>query len=536
MKTMKLTLAAMTILMATVMTGIAQTKGSGNVTTQDRQVAAFDAIEVGCAIHLMVSQGDIQSVKVETDDNLQERLVTKVANGTLELSCENMKSPTKMNVYVTAAKLAKIEASGASVVKSETTLKSDVFDLTSSDAAKVNLNLETGIFNTEISGASENVINLIGETINSEISGAGNLTLTGTAGTHNTEVSGAGILKALEFITDNTDAEVSGVGNAKIMARKELKADLSGAGTITYFDKNTLKKIAHTGEYQLNFEGMENVKSVIIEEKDDKNAEHNLDINTDDENVSVILDDKKIVVITDDSVRVRVGDRDIEFDDDGVKMKKGHKKPKFDGHWQGFELGVNGLLKVDNTLDMPDGYKNMELNYRKSTGVNINLLEQNFNLCRQHLGLVTGLGLSWNNYRFDDNVVLSTVNDNLKAEKDATKDYEKSKLVVSYLTVPLMLEYQTNSKAKANSFHIGGGVVGGLRIGSHTKVVYNDGGRQKDKERDDFYLAPFKVDAIAKIGWGKINLFGTYALTELFRENKGPQVYPFAIGICLTDL
>jgi len=535
MKTLKLTLAGIALLALSFSNGMAQTKGSGNVTIEERQVASFDAIKVGCAINVMVSQGDKQSVKVETDDNLQNRIVTKVTNGTLDLSCDNMKNPSKMNVYVIATKLTKLDASAASTVKSETPIKSDVFGLHSSGAVKVTLDIETGILNTEVDGAAQNNIHVTAETINSEVSGAGNLTLTGTANTHNAKVSGAGNLKALEFITDNTEAKVSGAGNAKLMARKQLKADLSGAGSITYFDKNTVKKITQSGEYQLNFEGMENVKSVIIEESDDKDAEHNLDIDTADDNVSVLLDDKKIVVITDDSVRVHLGDRDIEIDDDGIKMRKGHKKPKFDGHWSGFEIGVNGLLNTKNELDMPAGYENMELNYRKSTGVNVNLLEQNFNLCCQHFGLVTGLGFSWNNYRFDDNVVLSVTNDNLKAEKDATKDYEKSKLVVSYLTVPMMLEYQTNGKSKVNSFHIGGGVVGGLRIGSHTKVVYSDGGRQKDKERDDFNLAPFKVDAIAKIGWGKINLYGTYALTELFRENKGPQMYPFSIGICLTD-
>jgi len=435
---------------------------------------------------------------------------------------------------VTVVKLSKIDASGAAKVTGESPLKSEVFGLYTSGAAKTNLNIETGIFNNETSGAANTTLTLKAETANTEISGAGNMILKGMAEQHNTEVSGAGNLKALEFITDNTNAEVSGAGNAKIMARKQLKADLSGAGNITYFDKDNVKKIAKSGEYQISFDGMENVKSVVIEEDDanDEGDESSWDVSDNEDTVTVVLNDKRIVVITDDSVKVNIGQRDYVISDDGVKMKKHNKKPKFNGHWAGFELGINGLLNKDMALDYPAGYAFMDLNYAKSTVVNINFFEQNVNLLNNRLGLVTGMGVTWNNYRFAKNVVLTDAGKfDGYFDTDLTKSYEKSKLVVTYLKVPLMLEYQTNSKMKANSFHVSGGVVGGLRIGSHSKVII-DGNKSKDKS--DFYINPFKVDAIAKIGWGVINLYGTYSLTELFRNNKGPEVYPFEIGITLA--
>ena len=84
---------------------------------------------------------------------------------------------------------------------------------------------------------------------------------------------------------------------------------------------------------------------------------------------------------------------------------------------------------------------------------------------------------------------------------------------------------------KSNSFHVSGGVVGGVRIASHTKIICNGA---KSKSKGDFYINPFKVDAIAKIGWGVINLYGTYSLTEMFRHDKGPVVYPFEVGITLA--
>jgi hypothetical protein len=538
MKTLKLTLAGMMLLTLAFTSVKAQTRGNGNVTTQERQIPDFNAINVSCAIHLYISQGDRQMVKVETDENLQGKILTKVNNGTLQLSCDNIKDATKMDIYVTAVTLSKIDASGASKVTGATLLKSDAFELYTSGATKTTLDIETGSFKNETSGAASNTISLVTKTANTEVSGAGTLTLKGTAGEHKTEVSGAGNLKALEFATNNTDAEVSGAGNAKVMARKILKADLSGVGSLTYFDKDNIKKITKQGQYQFTFDGMDHVKSVIIEDNQDNNEKNEIvsdswKFSDDNDTVTVIVNDKKVVVVTDDTVKVNLGQRDYVISDNGVKINKHDKKPKFNGHWAGFELGVNGLLNKDMVIASPDGYEFMDLNYAKSIAVNLNFFEQNINLIGQKLGLVTGMGISWNNYRFDKNVVLTHEGkfDGYN-DLDPTRSYEKSKLVVSYLRVPLMLEYQTNSKMKTNSFHVSGGVVGAVKIGSHSKIIY-DGNKSKD--RNDFYINPFKVDAIAKIGWGVINLYGSYSLTEMFRKDKGPVAYPFELGITLAS-
>ena len=67
---------------------------------------------------------------------------------------------------------------------------------------------------------------------------------------------------------------------------------------------------------------------------------------------------------------------------------------------------------------------------------------------------------------------------------------------------------------------------------SHTKQVYFiDGKKQKDKDFQDFHLHPFRYDATARIGWGRLNLFASYALNSMFKEGKGPELTPFALGI-----
>jgi post-segregation antitoxin (ccd killing protein) len=535
MKTLKLALAGMMLLTLTHTSVKAQTKGNGNVTSQERQVSSFDAIKVGCAIHLILSQGDKQYVKVETDENLQDRITAKVTNGTLQLNCENIKESTKMNIYVTAVNLNSLDVSGAAKVTGQTLLKSEQFELYTSGASKATLNIETGTFINETSGAASNTLNLKARNANTEISGAGNLTLKGTAEKHTTEVSGAGNLKAIEFVTNYTDAEVSGAGNAKIMARQQLKADLSGVGNLSYFDKDNIKKISKQGEYQITFDGMDNVKSVIIEDETDVSVDINdgvWNVYEDDDSVTVILNDKRIIIVTDDSVKINIGQRDYVISDDGVKVQKHHKDPKFNGHWAGFGLSVNGLLNEDHLIDYPKDAQYFDIDYSKSTGVSLNFFEQNINLYDQKLGLVTGLGVTWNNYRFAENVILT---DDGKLDgyfsDEPGYSYQKSKLMVASLRIPLLLEFQTNSKMKTNSFHIGAGAVGSVRMWSHTKNEIND---SKTKNKGDFYINPFILNGMATIGWGIINLYGTYSFSEMFRNDKGPVAYPFEVGITLV--
>ncbi len=48
-----------------------QLRGSGNVTTEQREVTAFTAITVSGVGEVVITQGDTDRLTVETDDNLQ---------------------------------------------------------------------------------------------------------------------------------------------------------------------------------------------------------------------------------------------------------------------------------------------------------------------------------------------------------------------------------------------------------------------------------------------------------------------------------
>lgn len=252
-----------------------------------------------------------------------------------------------------------------------------------------------------------------------------------------------------------------------------------------------------------------------------------------------------------DTTKIRIGGKQINIIDGWhgtrIKIQKVHpwdpdqdkffmeKEPHFRGHWAGFEMGINGFANDDYT---GYSYDFMELDMAKSIAVNLNFLQYDISLQKERntIGLVTGLGLEWNNYRFDNDITLQKVNGVIQPLDLSVaypgRNIKKTKLTTLYLTVPLLMEFQIPVKYKKRRVHMSAGVVGGLRLGSHTKIKH---GGDKDKDHDDFKLKTLRYAAHARIGYRSLNFFATYGLTELFESGKGPELTPFTVGITLVS-
>jgi len=221
--------------------------------------------------------------------------------------------------------------------------------------------------------------------------------------------------------------------------------------------------------------------------------------------------------------------------DDSIRHM--HKKKGFDPHWAGVELGINGLMNSDHSTNLKGDAAFLELNMSKSVNFNLNFFEHGIPLAKQYVGLVTGMGIEFNNFRFANDITLKEENGVVVADSTYMlngTNLSKTKVTMSYLNVPLLMEFQI--PAGHDKIFISGGVIGGLRLGSHTKVVYQKGGnKQKDKVRDDFNLASLRYGLHARVGYKFIKLYATYYPVALFKSDKGPEVYPFNVGIVLVD-
>jgi hypothetical protein len=245
-----------------------------------------------------------------------------------------------------------------------------------------------------------------------------------------------------------------------------------------------------------------------------------------------------------DETRIKLGKKEYRVveNNDGVVVfkttnndtrKKNYER--FKGHLGGFELGFDGYLTDfwSTTLEPQDNY--LALNTTKSYNWSFLLPCLNIGFTR-HFGIAATLGIEWNKYRFDGNN--SIVKDEYGVIGPYYPDegivYSKSKLVTTYATLPVILEAQIPLSNSHRTINIGGGVIGAAKLGAHTKVIYETGGKQKDKHKDDFSLNTFRWGATGRIGYEFFQVYGTCYFTSMFEKSKGPELYPFEIGIAFT--
>lgn len=144
-------------------------------------------------------------------------------------------------------------------------------------------------------------------------------------------------------------------------------------------------------------------------------------------------------------------------------------------------------------------------------------------------GLVSGLGIVWNNYVFDQNITVARM-DGLLMPIPLDKNYKKSKLTTVAFSVPVELEAQFPRKnAEDKRFFLAGGVLGEVVLGSHTKYK-----RPKHKQKGNLDVNPFQAAISARIGYDDVSIFCNYNLTSLFEKNKGPEMQALTFGIGLN--
>jgi len=199
--------------------------------------------------------------------------------------------------------------------------------------------------------------------------------------------------------------------------------------------------------------------------------------------------------------------------------------------WAFSQLGFNGYRNSALDARYQDLYQNSFNSIYFSTGIlnlSIPIFQKKDEYGYPLSGISAYLGalIEWNNYRFDKDIRLSKDPSGLLVYHDNTFENKRSKLVICYLDIPLMFGYYSRN------WFIIGGIDLGIRLGSHTKVVYYvNGKRTVNKDRENFWLSSLRPNMILGVGYKFIMLTGAYCPISLFEEDKGPQSFPYNVGI-----
>lgn len=163
-----------------------------------------------------------------------------------------------------------------------------------------------------------------------------------------------------------------------------------------------------------------------------------------------------------------------------------------------------------------------------------------FPISKSNFSFAAGIGISTANV-YLDNQQMNFTDTGAKGSQVSfspeSKDYKKYKITTANLTAPFELRYFGNKYNRNKGFKAAIGLTVGTLVGAHTKGVYKvEGTKTADKVDTKRYLNTWSFAGTARIGWGNFSLFGSYNLTTLFKENMGPDMVPYSIGLCVTGL
>ncbi len=230
-----------------------------------------------------------------------------------------------------------------------------------------------------------------------------------------------------------------------------------------------------------------------------------------------------------------------DFKKTKIEISKGPRKLKnLQTNWWTLDLGFANyhdkspvtywLAANPNLLPYgpgPINPKSLSLNNKKSSNVNLWIVQQKLNIYQHKINLKYGVGLEMFNFRFEKPISFREDIPGYLKYDDVT--FTKNKLLVKYLTVPVQISFKPNPNLR-RGFYASVGMSAGYLLNAKNKQISAANGKQK--YAGNFNLNDWRVATIGELGVGPIRLYGSYGMTNLFNKSQVLfDMQPFALGL-----
>lgn len=234
------------------------------------------------------------------------------------------------------------------------------------------------------------------------------------------------------------------------------------------------------------------------------------------------------------------GDRSVHVYDENRWNRNNFYTRNISTNWLIFDIGYAGLNDRTNYSSAeaqaflhdqqgsPATKGDYTIKGARISNFNLWFFMQRMNLIKHVVNLKYGIGIEWNNYYYKtpityvDGANPYTIRD--------TVSFSKNKLAANYITVPLMVNFNTHPYRRHGGLQVSFGVSAGLLIDAKQKQISTE--RGKEKHKTDFNLEKWKVAYIGELGLGPVKLYGSYSITPL--HQYGLDQLPYTVGVRLS--
>ncbi len=207
-------------------------KGSGNVVSVTRNISQeFTGISVSNGLEVIVLQADQSNVVVEADDNIGNRIATKVIDGVLIISSDfnSYTSHSTTKITVTMPNIKNLSASRGSNLHNDGIITGDDVTINAESGSLIQIAIESDRISVQSSGGS-------------------NVEMSGKALNMSASASGGSNIDADDLLANEVKVTASSGSNVDIHAILNLEAKATGGSSIEYkVQPKHLEKIEGSG-------------------------------------------------------------------------------------------------------------------------------------------------------------------------------------------------------------------------------------------------------------------------------------------------
>jgi len=219
-------------------------EGSGKFKTRTIDVHGFDHVVLAGFGDVHVTQGQKESLSVQTDDNILPLLDIKVIGKELTLGIKpgfdvNPSESIIFNLAVLNLNGVTLAGSGNFYVEP---IKSSDLGVSLLGSGNIDIKgLNANSLSIDLNGSGNiSLTDIHAKKVAASLRGSGDIKLEGNASAQEITISGSGNYRAGNLQTDITDVSIPGSGNVTIWVNHNLNTRVNGSGDIEYYGKPTL--------------------------------------------------------------------------------------------------------------------------------------------------------------------------------------------------------------------------------------------------------------------------------------------------------
>jgi hypothetical protein len=202
--------------------------------TETRTVTPFDSIELRAFGDLQVTQGDTESLTLEGDEEILEKISSRVEGTRLIL---------ELGQNWLERIMAGINALGRKAVKYHISVK-DLKSLKVVGSSEVHIpSLKTTNLHLVVTGNGEiKLPSLTADTLEVDISGRGEIEVAGRVRSQDIGITGSGDYEAKALTSQTAKVSISGHGDVEVAVSETLDVRIAGYGEVTYTGNPQVKQ------------------------------------------------------------------------------------------------------------------------------------------------------------------------------------------------------------------------------------------------------------------------------------------------------